>query len=148
MSPLTTLVIVHSTKIDAMKNKFILSFAVLFSILINSCTTNSQVVNEVKNINQSEFQKLAKESNSVIIDVRSPSEISEGFIDGATLFIDYNGKDFESKIDKLDKTKSYIIYCRSGGRSASAAELIASKGFKKVYNLEGGISNWTGVIKK
>jgi rhodanese-related sulfurtransferase len=131
-----------------MKNKLTLSFSVLFLALIFSCSTNSQVAKGFKNINQTEFQNLAKESNTVVIDVRSPSEISEGFIDGAALFIDYNGNDFESEIDKLDKTKSYIIYCRSGGRSARASELIASKGFKKVYNLEGGISNWTGVIKK
>jgi rhodanese-related sulfurtransferase len=131
-----------------MKNKLTLSFSVLFLALIFSCSTNSQVAKGFKNINQTEFQNLAKESNTVVIDVRSPSEISEGFIDGAALFIDYNGNDFESEIDKLDKTKSYIIYCRSGGRSARASELIASKGFKKVYNLEDGISNWTGVIKK
>jgi rhodanese-related sulfurtransferase len=131
-----------------MKNKLTLSFSVLFLALIFSCSTNSQVAKGFKNINQTQFQNLAKESNTVVIDVRSPSEISEGFIDGAALFIDYNGNDFESEIDKLDKTKSYIIYCRSGGRSARASELIASKGFKKVYNLEGGISNWTGVIKK
>jgi phage shock protein E len=131
-----------------MKNKLTLSFSVLFLALIFSCSMNSQVAKGFKNINQAQFQNLAKESNTVVIDVRSPSEISEGFIDGAALFIDYNGNDFESEIDKLDKTKSYIIYCRSGGRSARASELIASKGFKKVYNLEGGISNWTGVIKK
>lgn len=129
-----------------MKNKFILSFAVLFLALINSCTTNSQVQG-VKNIKQTEFQKLAKEANTIVIDVRTPGEVKEGYIDGAKLFIDYNSSSFESKIDKLDKSKSYVVYCRSGGRSARASELMAAKGFK-VYNLEGGISSWTGVIKK
>ena len=130
-----------------MKNTFLLSFGILFLTLINSCTGNSQIQG-VKNIKQAEFQKLAKDPNTVIIDVRTPSEVSEGYIDGATLFIDYNGSNFESKISKLDKSKSYIIYCRSGGRSSRASELMASKGFKKLYNLEGGISNWTGTIKK
>jgi rhodanese-related sulfurtransferase len=130
-----------------MKNTFLLSFGILFLILINSCTGNSQIQG-VKNIKQAEFQKLAKDPNTVIIDVRTPGEVSDGYIDGATLFIDYNGSNFESKISKLDKSKSYVIYCRSGGRSARASELMASKGFKKLYNLEGGISNWTGTIKK
>jgi rhodanese-related sulfurtransferase len=130
-----------------MKNTFLLSFGILFLTLINSCTGNSQIQG-VKNIKQAEFQKLAKDPNTVIIDVRTPEEVSEGYIDGATLFIDYNGSNFESKISKLDKSKSYIIYCRSGGRSSRASELMASKGFKKLYNLEGGISNWTGTIKK
>jgi rhodanese-related sulfurtransferase len=124
-----------------------LSFGILFLTLINSCIGNSQIQG-VKNIKQAEFQKLAKDPNTVIIDVRTPGEVSEGYIDGATLFIDYNGSNFESKISKLDKSKSYIIYCHSGGRSARASELMASKGFKKLYNLEGGISGWTGVIKK
>lgn len=130
-----------------MKNTFLLSFGILFLTLINSCTGNSQIQG-VKNIKQAEFQKLAKDPYTVIIDVRTPGEVSEGYIDGATLFIDYNGSNFDSKISKLDKSKSYIIYCRSGGRSARASELMASKGFKKLYNLEGGISGWTGVIKK
>ena len=130
-----------------MKNTFLLSFGILFLTLINSCTGNSQIQG-VKNIKQSEFQKLSKDPNTVIIDVRSPGEVSEGYIDGARLFIDYNGSNFDSKISKLDKSKSYVIYCRSGGRSARASELMASKGFKKLYNLEGGISNWTGTIKK
>jgi len=91
---------------------------------------------------------LAKEESTLIIDVRNPEEVSEGYINGANLFINYNGNDFESKITKLDKSKSYIIYCRSGGRSVSASQFMASKGFKKLYNLEGGISNWTGSIKK
>jgi rhodanese-related sulfurtransferase len=130
-----------------MKNTFLLSFGILFLTLINSCIGNSQIQG-VKNIKQAEFQKLAKDPNTVIIDVRTPGEVSEGYIDGATLFIDYNGSNFESKISKLDKSKSYIIYCHSGGRSARASELMASKGFKKLYNLEGGISGWTGVIKK
>lgn len=130
-----------------MKNKFILSFAVLFLTLMNSCTSNSQVANEFKNISQTEFQKLAKEANTIVIDVRTPGEVKEGYIDGAKLFIDYNSRSFESKIDKLDKSKSYVVYCRSGGRSARASELMAAKGFK-VYNLEGGISSWKGVIKK
>jgi phage shock protein E len=130
-----------------MKNIFLLSFGILILTLINSCTGNSQIQG-VKNIKQAEFQKLAKDPNIVIIDVRTPGEVSEGYIDGATLFIDYNGSNFGSKISKLDKSKSYIIYCRSGGRSTRASELMASKGFKKLYNLEGGISGWTGVIKK
>lgn len=130
-----------------MKNTFLLSFGILFLTLINSCTGNSQIQG-VKNIKQAEFQKLAKDPNTLIIDVRTPGEVSEGYIDGATLFIDYNGSNFDSKISKLDKSISYIIYCHSGGRSARAFELMASKGFKKLYNLEGGISGWTGVIKK
>jgi rhodanese-related sulfurtransferase len=118
--------------------------------MLSSCTTQTEASSsniEPKTINQEEFNKLVKDSNTVIIDVRSPGEISEGYIPGATLFFDYNDANFESNIEKLDKSKGYVVYCRSGGRSSKAAEILSEKGIKKVYNLDGGISNWTGELK-
>jgi len=130
-----------------MKKSLVISFTILSLAILQACNTNAQV-NSVKNIKQTEFEKLAKETNSIIIDVRTPSEISDGYIDGAKLFIDFNSADFESKISKLDRSKNYLVYCRSGGRSARASAIMVNKGFIKVYNLEGGITNWTGPIKK
>ncbi|MCF8409303.1 MAG: rhodanese-like domain-containing protein [Crocinitomicaceae bacterium] len=118
--------------------------------MLSSCATDSDASStaiEPKTINEEEFNKLAKDSNTVIIDVRTPGEVSEGYISGATLFFDYNDANFESNIEKLDKYKGYIVYCRSGGRSSKAAEILTQKGIKKVYNLDGGISNWTGELK-
>ena len=58
------------------------------------------------------------------------------------------GNKFISEIDKLDKSKSYFIYCKSGARSGQTCELMKQKGFKKVYNLEGGILGWTGELEE
>lgn len=133
-----------------MKTISFLSAILLTILMISSCTTQTEASSfniEPKTINQEEFNKLVKDSNTVIIDVRSPGEISEGYIPGATLFFDYNDANFESNIEKLDKSKGYVVYCRSGGRSSKAAEVLSEKGIKKVYNLDGGISNWTGELK-
>jgi phage shock protein E len=133
-----------------MKTISFLSAVLLSIIMLSSCTTQNEASSsniEPKTINQEEFNKLAKDTNTVIIDVRTPGEISEGFIPGATLFFDYNDANFESNIEKLDKSKGYVVYCRSGGRSSKAAEILSQKGMKKVYNLDGGISNWTGELK-
>ena len=82
------------------------------------------------------------------MDVRTPDEIAGGFIKGTTLFADVNGTAFTTEIDKLDKSKTYIVYCRSGARSSTAADIMIKSGFTKVYNLTGGISNWQGEISK
>lgn len=101
-----------------------------------------------ENINAKAFQEgLKTDKNSVLLDVRTPGEYREGHIPGATL-IDVSGPAFSSKIQELDKTKSYYVYCRSGGRSGSACSAMANMGFTKLYNLSGGIMGWTGDIKR
>lgn len=126
-------------------------FVGLITILsMSSCSTQTDASvtgSEPKMINQEEFTSLVKDTNNVVIDVRTPGEVAEGYIPGTTLFYDYNDYNFESNIEKLDKTKGYVVYCRSGGRSSKAAELLQQKGIKKVYNLDGGISNWSGELK-
>ncbi len=122
-----------------------LALAILF--VMPSCSLHSQPKG-VKNISGSELLKVKKEQSAIVIDVRTPSEVSQGYIDGADQFLDYNGGVFSQEIKKLDKSKTYIIYCRSGGRSANASGEMAAMGFKKVYNVEGGISSYTGKIKK
>jgi rhodanese-related sulfurtransferase len=78
----------------------------------------------------------------MILDLRTTEEItSKGFIKGAVQ-LDFLAKDAEVKIDKLDKTKTYYIYCASGGRSGDCADYMEKHGFKKVYNLEKGFSEW------
>lgn len=116
-------------------------------VITSSCSTSAQTA--YKNAPVAQLTKLKNDNKAVVIDVRTPAEWQEGVIEGATLFIDFNGGNFEQQIAKLDKSKTYIVYCRSGGRSARASQLMANKGFKNVINMEGGISSWNGkVIKK
>lgn len=124
--------------------------AMLIAFAVVSCnqTVNSQNTASVVNIDGTKLIEMAKDSNTVIIDVRTPGEVADGYIPGTKYFMDYNGGAFESEYKSLDTSKTYIVYCRSGKRSSSASNQMIQAGFKKVYNLEGGISNWTGDIKK
>lgn len=133
-----------------MKTVSFLFLGLITILSISSCSTQTDASvtgSEPKMINQEEFTSLVKDTNNVVIDVRTPGEVAEGYIPGTTLFYDYNDSNFKSNIEKLDKTKGYVVYCRSGGRSSKAAELLQQKGIKKVYNLDGGISNWSGELK-
>lgn len=104
---------------------------------------------EFKNISAEEMKTLSADSDYIIIDVRTPAEWSSGYISGTDKFIDYNSENFEDQISNLDKTKNYIIYCRTGNRSVKACRVMGKNGFTNLYNLSGGIIKWTGeVIKK
>lgn len=101
----------------------------------------------VQNIKQDQAITMMNDSNVVVIDVRTPGEVNRGYIDGADLFIDYNGGNFDAEIAKLDKNKKYVVYCHSGARSARASQQMIDAGFTQVSNLLGGISSWSGPKK-
>ena len=102
-----------------------------------------------QNIENNDFKKLMKIQGTVIMDVRTAKELSEGHIAGASVFIDINSEPFEERIQKLDKSKPYLVYCRSGARSAKACRIMDENGFKgPLYNLAKGISGWDGEVKR
>lgn len=95
-----------------------------------------------QDLNVQEFkEKIENDSEGIVLDVRTPAEIAEINIPNHTA-IDFMAGGFQEKVEELDKTKTYYIYCRSGGRSAKACELMSQKGFPKLYNLLGGITAW------
>lgn len=122
----------------------------LIAATVVSCnqTLNSQNGASVTNIDGSKLTEMAKDTNTIIIDVRTPGEVAEGYIPGTRLFMDFNGGKFDAAYKNLDTSKTYIVYCRSGMRSSNASNQMIQSGFKKVYNLDGGINNWSGQVKK
>ncbi len=98
-----------------------------------------------EDITQEEWQDLiAKDNNAVILDVRTEEEVEDGFIPNM-LNIDIRlGQGFLDEVEKLDKSKNYYVYCRSGARSAQACTLMSQMGFETTYNLIGGFMNWDG----
>ena len=77
----------------------------------------------------------------IIIDVRTPQEFSDGHIEGATN-IDFYSTNFRDKINELDKSKTYLIYCQSGNRSGRRREMMVELEFQKIYDIGGGIVAW------
>jgi len=94
-----------------------------------------------KNVDVAQFEKLRKNTNAVVLDVRTKKEFDAGHIPGATN-IDVNAPDFEQKVSKLDKNKTYLVHCAAGKRSAKAAGRMAELKFRDLVNLEGGYTEW------
>ncbi len=94
----------------------------------------------VEVLEKSEYQALIGQGYTVI-DVRTPEEFDECHISGAKN-INVKSEGFVTKIQKLSKSDTLLVYCRSGRRSLYAAQVMVSLGFEKIYDLEGGFLNW------
>lgn len=90
--------------------------------------------------------ELENDNNAVILDVRTLEEVEQGIIPNAIHIDIYMGQGFVQELNKLDKTKNYYVYCRSGNRSRQACYIMDQMGFEKAYNLMGGIIDWNGEI--
>lgn len=117
---------------------FPLSISIL--ILFFSCLSSCDSGHHVHNISTASFQKIL-EKDVVLLDVRTPNEISEGFIKDASA-LNYYDPDFARKLSLIQKDKPVLVYCKSGGRSSAAAKLLVDLGHHDVYNLSGGFMSW------
>lgn len=114
----------------------------IITLLLVFISTFSFSQEIIKNVDAATFKKMIDEKKYILIDLRTADEIkSKGKIKGATE-LDFLDKNAEANIEKLDKKKSYLIYCAGGGRSADCADLMKKQGFKEVVNLEKGFGDW------
>lgn len=89
-----------------------------------------------------EFIKKNKgNAGFVVLDIRTPQEFQDGHIEGA-VNVDYYSPTFVAYLEKLDKAKTYFVYCRVGRRSAEAIRVMTQKGFKNIYKTSGDIVAW------
>ena len=106
-----------------------------------------------KDIDAATFKQMLADGKFTAIDIRKPKERYDdnifkdlgkpyGFIPGTQLNIDWENKTFMDEMEKLDKSKPYGIYCRSGNRSGKALRAMKGMGFKEVYNLDHGMKGW------
>ena len=117
------------------KSLFILMLSILGFI---GCTAQNG-----SSIDSKEAYRLIKaDANIAILDVRTAKEFADGHVAGA-VNIDVNQADFAQKIDELDRSKTYIVYCRLGIRSRKAVGIMSAKGFKNLYNVSDGFAGWS-----
>lgn len=111
--------------------------------LLSSCLNTKKNGDKLTfvNLEANDFLVEYNVENSLILDVRTAGEISQGYIEGAT-FIDFYSEKFEEKIKIINKDLNIHVYCKSNGRSKSVAEKLISYGFNNVFNLDGGFDSW------
>jgi rhodanese-related sulfurtransferase len=103
---------------------------------------------QIVNLTPAEFKKSTEmDKHAVLVDVRTGPEWESGSLDHA-IHIDYLCEGFLDAIEKLDRTKSYYLFCRTGRRSIRTGVLMKNWGFEKVVNLEGGLTAWEKSIGK
>jgi len=148
---------------DMKKNKLFITiitliFITIFSLsaILNQCGT---APTEIKNIEDSAnyteeetgiseiiqisaeevYVIITEEKDFLILDVRTIEEYSEGHIEGSKLI---PVSELGSRLNELPQDKPIIVYCRSGNRSNTAANILIENGFKKIYDMGGGILEW------
>jgi rhodanese-related sulfurtransferase len=89
-----------------------------------------------------EFSAKSQEAGVISLDVRTAQEFAEGHLENA-ININVESGNFENEIANLDKTATYAVYCRSGRRSAVAVDLMQKAGFTNLFNLDGGVIDWS-----
>lgn len=100
------------------------------------------------NLNQQDWaSQLEADNNAVILDVRTEDEWNDGYIPNAINIDIYKGQGFIYEIDQLDKSKNYYVYCKAGGRSEQACNIMNQLGFENTYNLLGGMMQWRGAVE-
>ena len=119
--------------------KISIVLSLFFALSLTNCEKMTQ--SEIKIISPEEMQTLLELDDIQIVDVRTPEEYKEGFISNSQN-IDFKSPTFDKDITKLDKAKPVILYCKSGARSAKCSKKLKDAGFVKIYDLEGGITQW------
>jgi rhodanese-related sulfurtransferase len=92
------------------------------------------------------INKFKETPNTVLLDVRTPTEFNVSHIPDA-INVDYENINFKDEVKKLDKLKTYFVYCRSGNRSSKAIVIMKNEGIKNIYELQGGISAYPVLLK-
>jgi len=119
-----------------------LFIAVLFLSMVSHSIAQNTNGSTIKNIEPNELKSVLSNNNVQLLDVRTPNEYNSGHIKGS-VNMNYYDQDFSEQVLSLDKNKPVYVYCRSGVRSKYSSDILKKLGFKKIYNLKGGILNWS-----
>jgi len=84
---------------------------------------------------------LLDDPSFVSLDIRTPAEVESGHLPGA-VNVDFRSSTFDAEIDRLDRNATYLIYCRTANRTGQAYVRMMEMGFAKVYDMQGGITQW------
>tara|TARA_R110002124_G_C8971374_1_gene515145 strand:- start:8939 stop:9334 length:396 start_codon:yes stop_codon:yes gene_type:complete len=110
-------------------------------LLFTACKESNKEVIEIASPKQMYEALYSRDVDAQLLDVRTEEEYGVSHLKDAQNICVTNA-DFAEKVKTLDKNKPVYVYCKKGGRSAKAAKILEEMGFTKVYDLEGGITQW------
>lgn len=117
--------------------------AAVAAVGLAGCSSDDTVATSapaaVTTIGASDLSDVVSDPDVVVLDVRTPVEYAEGHVSGA-LNIDVSSPSFGDEIAALDPDATYVVYCRSGNRSADAAAQMVGAGFTDVYDVDAGLA--------
>jgi len=100
---------------------------------------------QLDNLDVASFRQAMEDNSlSILLDVRTKEELDLQKLEGA-VHLDYLDYNFLDDLEKLDRDKTYLVYCRSGRRSVRTCVLMKNWGFKRVFNLDGGLVAWNQI---
>jgi len=119
-------------------------FSVLLMTIALSLSLSCQTSQEgtITKVTKTDLQKNVIGKDVQLVDVRTFEEYEAGHIDDAVNFNIIDSETFVSQISNLNQEEPVYLYCKMGGRSSRAAELLKEKGFKKIYDYSGGYNDW------
>lgn len=119
------------------------TFTLLLLVVISGCSqpAPNKPQAAVTLLAPKDFARELATRKGVLLDVRTPGEYKKGHLKEARLMNLFDDN-FETELNALDTSKTYFVYCGVGGRSAEVCEMLEKKGFKHVYDLDGGFTRW------
>lgn len=123
--------------------KSIMSLIAAFAVIFVSTTAFAgSKAEEVTYVNAEEARGLLIENpNIIILDVRTKGEYKRGHIEGAVRN-NYFSTKFKRRLRELDRTKPYLVHCKSGHRSGRVVKIMVKEGFTDITHLDGGYDAW------
>jgi len=139
-----------------MNKKYLMYFAAILLLLLITVLFFSMQKKEIpagfETVTVEEAREMIEKDEVFILDVRTPAEFNSSHIEGATLIPVTNSGGsnlspdqlLEARINEVPRDKKILVYCRTGHRSTTASQMLVDAGYSDVYNMEGGITAWTG----
>ncbi len=129
---------------SSMQGVVILLWAILVSLSLGPMSVQAGTL-AVVDVTVEQARELAQQKGGqkdfVILDVRTPEEFREGHLSGA-VNLNLLAPDFTAKLGALDRGNTYLVYCRSGNRSAKAVRTMERTDFRSIYHMRDGIIGW------
>ncbi|BDH61498.1 rhodanese-like domain-containing protein [Ureibacillus manganicus] len=136
----------RKNKLTILFGLIVVTFIVIATSLYVSSNKDSETISELQTVDTKTLTKMIdSKENMVIVDLREPELFATSRVPGA---INIPFDEIQSRYTELPKDKDVIFVCHTGRMGTESGNLLLENGYKNVFNLEGGIAEWTGNLEK